>query len=454
MRLRLNHAIDLAASAIALPCIGAFFAAKATLAKSRNAPETRSAPKTGDDKNILLVIQTMHSYASIVESGHEEIIFQADLEGFFDHVYTLYPTIGADTGQPIESFDGPGREVSMSARHTFLEYKMAFLGLEKLPTFDFLLSQAIMLSEIEQFARDHGVSAIRGNCPFLTGLYSMILSQLLQRPYSLRIGGNYDLMHKNGMMVFKKIFRRYSVARKFANVVLRNADNICAVNENNLNYALSNGARPEKSVVVRYGNMVDKLHYGPIEGRGKALSSSDVEGRPLAVCVGRLTKIKHPEDVLTATKVAVQKIPRLLTLFVGNGDQREELERLAETMGISDNVCFLGKRNQKFLAQLYSQAHVYLSPLTGRSLVEAGLAALPLIAYDYEWHSEFVHHESTGLLVPYREPEALGEALVTLLQDEEKSRKLGANARKLALDLMDKNSILKQEQNAYTSMRW
>ena len=280
----------------------------------------------------------------------------------------------------------------------------------------------------------------------------MLLAQLLSVPYSLRIGGNYDLMHDNGLMPYKKIFRRYSVAKKVAHVVLRNADNVAAVNTNNLNYALDNGARKDKSIVVRYGNMVDKLHYEPVEGREPLLESLGIKGRAVAVCVGRLTSIKHPEDVLVATAVAVREVPNLLTIFVGNGDQQDVLQALAKEMNIDNNVLFLGKRNQEFLARLYVEADVYLSPLTGRSLVEAGLAALPLIAYDYEWHAEFVQHEKTGLLVPYREPEALGRALAEILLDEKKAKTLGSNARSLALELMDKNSILQQERDAYRAM--
>lgn len=446
---RLLKTVDLATTAAVLPTVVGYYAARGLLARRRSSNRPRPADEASS--RVLLVIQTMHSYASVVDCGHQDIVRQSGLEGFFEHVYTLYPTLGADPEQPITKFDGPRQVVEMDPSNTFVEYKLGRYGLKHFPTLDFVLSQAVMLNEVIELAESKGVSAIRANCPFFTGLYAMALSRILTVPYSLRIGCNFDLLNKNGRMSYRKIFRRYSVAKRVANIVFRNADSVCAVNENNLEYCLDNGARPENSVVVRYGNVVDKIHFGPIHGRPGVLGELGVDtNRPIAVCVGTLTKIKHPEDVVEATRVACERIPNLLTIFVGsNGSMRGELEEMAHAKGISSNVMFLGKRNQEFLASIYREADVYLSPLTGRCLVEAALAGLPLIAYDFEWHGEFVKHDKTGWLIPYRNSQAMGEALAMLIEDHSLNSRLGGGSRALALEMMDKQKILKQEQDAY-----
>ena len=254
-------------------------------------------------------------------------------------------------------------------------------------------------------------------------------------------------MHKNGLMVYKKIFQRYWVAKKFAHWVFRNADNVCAVNNNNLQYCLDNGARKEKCVVIRYGNMIDPLHYIEPKQRKSCLQEMGIDSqRPIAIYVGCLTDVKHPEDLLTITQLTSKILPNMLTIVIGDGDVKAMLEQQAKQMNIEKNIVFLVHQNQEKLAQLYVDANVYLSTLTGCSLVEAALAELPMLAYDYEWHSEIVIPDKTGKLSPYRDTQTMAQQLIDLLQDPDRAKKLGQQARLFTLDLMDKDKISLLEQ--------
>lgn len=399
----------------------------------------------------LLVIQNYHTYGSIKKSGHDEMITQTDLDGYFNKVYTLYPTVGSDKDQPTDEFDGRKREVKLSAVHTFLEYKMYTFKNTRFPTVSFILSQFLMLNEMIGFVKKNNICVVRGYCPFLTGLYSLIIAKCSSIPFTLRVGGNYDLMHKNGLMVYKKIFRSYTIAKKVAKFVFRNCSSVSAVNINNMNYCIENGANPDICIVVRVGNMVDSLHYREPNERDSVQEFNNVN-RPIAISVGRLTKVKHPEDVLMATKIAKQEFPNLLTLIIGDGDMEDELKALSTDLGLEDNILFLGKKNQEYLSNLYPQSDVYLSPLTGRSMVEAALAGLPLIAYDYEWHKEIVKDDSTGFLVPYRDAKQMGLSIVKVLKDKVNANRMGGNSRLEALEMMDKEKIKQSEITMYNSI--
>ena len=110
------------------------------------ANKTRQSSK----KRTLLLIQTYHTHASILKSKHEEMIYQTDLGGYFNHVYTLYPTVGSDLDQPIGEFTTKSRVIKMNKRHTFIEYKMSYLNLSSLPMLDFIISQSLMLRELKK----------------------------------------------------------------------------------------------------------------------------------------------------------------------------------------------------------------------------------------------------------------------------------------------------------------
>lgn len=405
-----------------------------------------------ESNKSLLVLQAFHSYDSIAKSGHEELITQTDLDGFFDKVYTVYPILGANPFDSLDSYPGFRRIIEINNTHTFYEYKMSIFKPARFQVLGFLVSQFLMLLQLRKLVKRENIAVIRGNCPFLTGLYALVVSKWCDRPFSLRIGGNFDLMYKNGLMSYQRIFKRYWVQKIIGKFVFKRADNICAVNDNNLQYCVDNGANPDKCQVIRYGNVVDPIHFVDPKERNKGLVDYDFSGRRVVLCVGRMTSVKHPEDVLEVTKIASRSIPDLLTVFVGEGEMRAELERRAFSEGVGKNVLFLGNKKQDYLAELYSLSDAYLSPLTGRSMVEAALAGLPLIAYDYEWHSEIVIPGKTGELVSYRSVGQMAQKLVDLLGDQDYLDQLGVGARSFTLDLMDKEKIRRQELGVFTSL--
>ena len=66
--------------------------------------------------------------------------------------------------------------------------------------------------------------------------------------------------------------------------------------------------------------------------------------------------------------------------------------------------------------------------------MEAAIAAIPLLAYDIEWQYELIKNNETGFLLPEGDIEGMAEATIMLLDDPELAKRLGENARKLALE--------------------
>lgn len=68
-----------------------------------------------------------------------------------------------------------------------------------------------------------------------------------------------------------------------------------------------------------------------------------MEGRQVLLFVGRLIDIKNLFFLLDALALVVNRYPKVILLFVGDGDQRVALERHAERNGLADHVIFAGK---------------------------------------------------------------------------------------------------------------
>ncbi|MDD2860017.1 MAG: glycosyltransferase [Acidiphilium sp.] len=112
-----------------------------------------------------------------------------------------------------------------------------------------------------------------------------------------------------------------------------------------------------------------------------------------------------------------------------------------------DRVHFLGRvaydDHVKLLQR--SDAHVYFSyPFVASwSLREALATGAPVIGSDTATVTEFVHHETTGLVTPTLDHDRLAETTLRMLEDRKLSARLGAGARDYAADNLDLKAYLR-----------
>ena len=116
----------------------------------------------------------------------------------------------------------------------------------------------------------------------------------------------------------------------------------------------------------------------------------------------------------------------------------------AESLGITDRVCFLGQRSD--VPRLLNAADIFCQPNIGPesfgiAFVEAMGAALPVITTRIGGAIEVVNEEC-GLLVPPDDPQALAEALGQLIDDPGLRRSLGAAGPERSRSLCDPVMIL------------
>jgi glycosyltransferase involved in cell wall biosynthesis len=270
-------------------------------------------------------------------------------------------------------------------------------------------------------------------------------------PLVVRINANFDLLHAEAQMAcYPRLYRWRSVERAVGRFVLSRADLIAPGSEDNLRYALANGAGPERTTIWRYGMWIDPLHFSvEPEDRPSVREELALGERPFFLLVSRLAAIKHPEDAVRVLAAAKQREPRMAAVLVGGGLMQAEIEDLARELGVHDDLHILGYRDQPWLASALSSADVVISTLTGRALVEACLSGTPVVAYDVEWQSELIRPDETGILVPYRDADAMAEAVCKLVREPELGSRLGRRARAFAAGIMDPQTLLLRETADY-----
>ena len=164
----------------------------------------------------------------------------------------------------------------------------------------------------------------------------------------------------------------------------------------------------------------------------------DLEERPVVGVVGRLRWEKGQCVLMEAMAIVIRQIPPALLLVVGDGPDREKLQRQAERLDITNNVRWLGQQKTENVFRLYSIMDVVAVPsiFEGFGLVaaEAMAAGLPVVGSSVDGLAEVIIDHETGRLVPSQDTGALGAALLELLESPETAVMMGTKGRKRAAE--------------------
>jgi glycosyltransferase involved in cell wall biosynthesis len=147
--------------------------------------------------------------------------------------------------------------------------------------------------------------------------------------------------------------------------------------------------------------------------------SLDLPTRPLVGVFSRLARWKGQHVLLEA----IASLPDVGCIIVGDalfGEQAyaAELKQMVLARGLADRVHFLGHRNDvpKLMMAVDAMVHPSIDPEPfGRTLVEAMLARVPVIATNAGAAPDILQGGRAGTLVPPNDPVALARAIATVL---------------------------------------
>lgn len=170
------------------------------------------------------------------------------------------------------------------------------------------------------------------------------------------------------------------------------------------------------------------VHFMPT---GSARPSNVAVRGGTIVAMGRLVKQKGFDILLEAFRLCSDCHPQWSLYILGEGDERETLEAMAETLKLQERVKFLGLVKDPSLVLRDADMFVMSSRFEGfpLALIEAMACGLPVISTDCPTGpSEIIRNGVDGILVPAEDAHALSAAMECLLADPEKRRRLATEA--------------------------
>ena len=189
------------------------------------------------------------------------------------------------------------------------------------------------------------------------------------------------------------------------------------------------GVLPEKIDLIPHGipdlPFVDPSFHKDLFG---------VEGKIVLLSFGLLSASKGIENVIAALPAILARHPNVVYIVVGathpqvvrnEGETyRLSLQWLAQEKGVEGQVIFYNRFvNMEELVEFISAADIYITPYLNAAQITSGTLAYTVgagkavISTPY-WYAEEMLAEGRGVLVPFRDPAALADQVINLLDNE------------------------------------
>ncbi len=160
-----------------------------------------------------------------------------------------------------------------------------------------------------------------------------------------------------------------------------------------------------------------------------------------------LAPLYRIDTILHAFSEVSYRLPELNLVVGSDGPSRQELESLAEELGLSDKVYFTGFIDTEDKIALLSNAEVYVqfpkSDGVAISAMEAMSSGLPIVTSNVGETSVLVSNGENGILVDDDDSSSLANAILKIAEDPVLRKKMGDRSRELALEKHDRHRFIK-----------
>jgi sugar transferase (PEP-CTERM/EpsH1 system associated) len=242
--------------------------------------------------------------------------------------------------------------------------------------------------------------------------------------------------------------------RLLGRVASRFAHQVCCVSEDILQEVISQGVAP--STKCRFiPNGIDTSRFSqPSHSVGSLRTRAGVPADAIVVgTVGRLTEIKNQSSLLRAFAALLATfatIPFHL-LIVGDGPEWQNLNQLADQLGIRNAVTFAGYQSQPELYLGLMDIFALSSRSEGMPLavLEAWAAGLPVVATSVGGVPRLIEHGKTGLLVEFDNIGEMTASIAQLATNPELRDQLGRVGQQLVGESYGSQKMCDNYQQVY-----
>lgn len=301
--------------------------------------------------------------------------------------------------------------------------------------------------QMKKIIKKSNINIIRAFGPYHNGLQAILVGKLSGKKVVASLGGDNRLAQN----LSKQYAMHYKFLTEFTEkFVLKHSNLVICCNKFTRDYCVRLGIDPKKIRII--SKRIDMDFFYPNTDGTKVREELDLNTDPLILYVGRMELDKQIDSLIECMPYVVSKVPNVKFLYIGSGTIKKRIIQRVEEMGMSKYSIFKDFEPTKRIAAFMAASDVVVVPMSIFVILEAAASGKPIVAYDVEWHSEFIKDGKTGLLVENRNEKELADAIVNLLQNKDYAKRLGENARKKMEDEYSNEKLVKKEVDAYLEL--
>jgi len=244
-------------------------------------------------------------------------------------------------------------------------------------------------------------------------------------------------------------------------IAARCSDVILSQNREDIETAIREGICPPEKI-RHLGNGIDVQRFNPARFSPQDIARKRDElglfdNTRVVGFVGRLVQEKGLLELFAAARIVREQVPEVRFVFIGPVDTHKPdalTPDSAQAYGIADICHFLGMRQD--MPELYALMDVFVLPSHRegfpRAPMEASAMKVPCVVTNIRGCREAVEHGRNGLLVPLGDVQALADAIVELLTDREKARRMGEEGCRMALERFDERLVFEKVKAEYARL--
>lgn len=203
-------------------------------------------------------------------------------------------------------------------------------------------------------------------------------------------------------------------------------------------------------------NFIDADYYRRVADSGLRQSIAPA-GEKIVLHISTFRPIKRITDcVEVVARMRELGGPQVKLVMCGDGPERADAQTLAQRLGVSDCVSFVGKKPQSDILHYLSVADLFLLPSQsesfGLSALEAMACEVPVVATRVGGVPEVVEEGGCGYLFEVGDVNGMAEAGIRVLSDNHHRAVLGKRGREIAVSRFATGKIIPQYEALYQTV--
>ena len=186
-----------------------------------------------------------------------------------------------------------------------------------------------------------------------------------------------------------------------------------------------------------------------------------LESSPVIIYVGTMDRLRKLDFLIRTFEIVKRKVKDAKLLMVGDGNDKGRLEKIATKLGVRKDIIFTGKVPYYDVPLFLAASNVAVSPIPPYNFYKVSSplkvfeymgAGKPVVANEeIPEQREVIRESQGGLLSPYEE-KYFATAIIELLNESDKAKKMGRNGRKWVLENRSYEKLAKMVEEAYFNL--